>query len=315
MPHNTPGLTAAATRIFYLVRPSVNAYAYGNLASLARLYRLAGTDAPKAGLYDLRARNLQNKVLNLLWNKEDHFFNTFSAGDNLYGIRDFEARVRESVGYTPWYFRMIPEDSSPRYEKAWEMFGSEQGFYHTRGMTTAERQHPYYNEQAYAWNGRGWPFQNSVVYKSFANYLRYYKKKIEPADKQLLFDHIEKLTVLHGTKELNIGEWYIPSTGTEFGGEKDYFHSTYPDILIEDLIGFSPSHENSFTLHPLVPEGKWEHFFLGNLRYHGHDVDIAWKKDGNIRKKGNQPLLYVWIDGRLAARIPDQGKPVTVRLP
>lgn len=300
---------------FYLVRPSVNAYMYGNLKSLADLYRLAGTDSVKAGLYDLKAGVLQNKVLETLWNQEDHFFNTFSAGDNLYGARDFEARVRESVGYTPWYFRLVPEDSAQRYRKAWEMLGSEQGFYNARGMTTAERQHPYYNEQAYAWNGRGWPFQNSVVSKGFANYLRYYQKKAGVKEKELLFDHIEKLTVLHGREQLNIGEWYIPSAGTEFGGEKDYFHSTFPDIIIEDLIGFSPSHENSFTLHPLLPEGKWEYFFLGNLRYHGHDVDIAWKKDGNRRKKGDQPRLYVWIDGKLAAKTNPPDMPLTVSLP
>lgn len=310
---------------FYLVRPSVNAYVYGNLKSLSRLYRLAGTDSLKAGLrraglrkadlYDQRAKTLQNQVLDVLWNQEDHFFNTLSAGDNLYGIRDYEAPVRESVGYTPWYFRLIPEDDHLPYGKAWEMFGSEEGFLHARGMTTAERRHPYYNEQAYAWNGRGWPFQNSVVYKSFANYLRYYKEQADATDKHLLFEHIEKLTALHGRDELNIGEWYIPSNGMEFGGEKDYFHSTFPDIIIEDLIGFSPSHENSFTLHPLLPEGKWAYFFLGNLRYHGHDVDIAWKKDGNARKKGDQPLLYVWINGKLSAKITDLNKATTIRLP
>lgn len=330
---------------FYLVRPSVNSYVYGNLKSLASLYRLAGTDSLKAGLrevgltradlqrdglreadlrradlgktglYDQRASALQSKVLDILWNKDDNFFNTFSAGDNLYGVCDFEARVRESVGYTPWYFRLIPEEDHHPYSKAWEMFGSEQGFYNMQGMTTAERQHPYYNEQAYAWNGRGWPFQNSVVYKSFANYLRYYKKEADAADKNLLFDHIEKLSALHGRDELNIGEWYIPSNGKEFGGEKDYFHSTFPDIILEDLIGFSPSHENSFTIHPLLPDGKWEYFFLGNLRYHGHDVDIAWKKDGNARKKGDQPLLFVWIDGKLSARISNPDKATKVRLP
>lgn len=300
---------------FYLVRPSVNAYLYGNLRSLSRLHHLAGSDPSRADLYSRRAQTLQNKVLHVLWNREDNFFNTLSAGDNLYGVRDFEARVRESVGYTPWYFRLIPEDASQPYQKAWEMFGSVQGFYNSQGMTTAERSHPYYNEQAYAWNGRGWPFQNSVVSKSFANYLRYYKKEPDKADKELLLDHINKLAALHGQKELNIGEWYIPSNGTEFGGEKDYFHSTFPDMIIEDLVGFSPSHENSFTLHPLVPEGKWEYFFLGNLRYHGHDVDIAWKKDGNGRKKGNQPRLYVWIDGKLAAKISRPDKPVTLNLP
>ncbi len=300
---------------FYLVRPSVNAYMYGNLKSLASLYHQTAPHSAKSRYYTARAQKLQQQVLTTLWNPDDQFFNSLSAGDNTYGATDHEARVRESVGYTPWYFRLIPENASQPYHKAWDMFGSEQGFSNTKGMTTAERSHPYYNEQAYAWNGRGWPFQNSVVYKSFAHYLRYYKKQVGTADKELLLTHIHQLAALHGQKELNIGEWYIPSSGTEFGGEKDYFHSTFPDIIIEDLIGFVPSHDHSFTLHPLVPEGKWEYFFLGNLRYHGHDVDISWKKDGNHRKKGDQPLLYVWVDGKLVVKMNNTDTPVTVRLP
>src|SRR5690606_21466652 len=118
-----------------------------------------GSSSQKAKMYASRAQAIQQKVLDVLWNEDDQLFNTYSAGDNVFGIGDYEARVRESVGYTPWYFNMIPLASQHKYEKAWDMFSSPQGFYHNAGMTTAERQHPYYNEQAYAWNGRGWPFQ------------------------------------------------------------------------------------------------------------------------------------------------------------
>lgn len=136
------------------------------------------------------------------------------------------------------------------------MLSSRKGFYNTAGMTTAEQQHPYYNEHAYAWNGRGWPFKNSVVYKGYANYLRHYIKTSAQAEKQLLCDYIEKLARLHGTRQLNIGEWYIPSDDKTFGGESDYFHSTFPDIIIEDLLGFKSSHENKFSIATLLPEEK-----------------------------------------------------------
>ncbi|MGJ1537018.1 MGH1-like glycoside hydrolase domain-containing protein [Sphingobacterium multivorum] len=92
----------------------------------------------------------------------------------------------------------------------------------------------YYNEQAYAWNGRGWPFQNSVVYKAYSNYLRNYKNQITAQDKETLYEQIMKLTRLHGYAHPNIGEWYIPSDGEQFGGQNDYFHSTYPDIIIAE---------------------------------------------------------------------------------
>ncbi|MGO3162361.1 MAG: MGH1-like glycoside hydrolase domain-containing protein [Sphingobacteriaceae bacterium] len=296
---------------FYLARPSVNSYAYGNLSALANLYALINQErslsqfGTKSKHYQQKARQLQTKVLNTLWNDDDQFFNTYSAGDNTYGIQDYEARVRESVGYTPWYFGMIPQDTYEIYATAWDMFGSEEGFLNQMGMTTAERQHAYYNEQAYAWNGRGWPFQNSVVYKAYAHYLRDYKKTATAEEMQLLYDYIEKLTFMHDIEAPNIGEWYIPSDGRAFGGEKDYFHSTYPDIIIEDLIGLETFHEDKLVLHPLLPTGQWDYFYLGNINYHGRTIDLAWNNDWDTGQSGKQAKLHVWIDGKLVASAED----------
>lgn len=292
---------------YYLVRPSVNSYAYGNLSSLANLYTRDEANYPEhnspalSSLYRAKASALQKKALALLWNPKDQFFNTYSAGDNAFGTGDYEARVRESVGFTPWYFNMIPTDNYQYYGKSWKLFSSPKGFFAPSGMTTAEQQHPYYNEQAYAWNGRGWPFENSVVYKGYANYLRNYKKVSTLAEKELLYTHIQQLARLHGSQQLNIGEWYIPSNGKSFGGEMDYFHSTFPDIIIEDLLGFQSSHGDEFSIQPLLPEGKWAYFYLGNIRYHDHDIDIVWKKDWDAEQPGNQSRLCVWVDEVLVA--------------
>lgn len=303
---------------FYLVRPSVNSYAYGNLIALSDMYRLKTSDTvnqKKANIYASKANGVRFKTLQILWNQNDQFFNTYSAGDNLYGAHDYEARVRESVGFTPWYFHMIPATGFKTYAASWDMFASRKGFYNTAGMTTAEQQHPYYNEKAYAWNGRGWPFENSVVYKGFANYLRDYKKQATDNEKALLYDYIEKLARMHGSGQLNIGEWYIPSNGKNFGGESDYFHSTFPDIVIEDLLGFKAMHNNSFSINPLLPEGKWDHFYLGNLYYHGHNVDLLWKKDWEPKRIGNQEKLCVWVDGKLKATSSSLDQPLMVDLP
>ncbi len=120
---------------------------------------------------------------------------------------------------------------------------------------------------------------------------------------------------MHGTGQLNIGEWYIPSNGKTFGGESDYFHSTFPDIIIEDLLGFTAMHSNQFSISPLVPENKWQYFYLGNLSYHGHDVDVIWKKDWDPKQPGNQEQLCVWVDGKLKATSPSINQKLTVNLP
>lgn len=290
-----------------LVRPSINSYYYANLRSLSSLYGLKAaqsggqqSDRLKSETYLKRANTLRQKTLSVLWDKDDLFFNSYTAADNDYGVKDKLLKVRESVGYTPWYFNMIPKNET-KYNVAWNMLRSNKGFYNTKGMTTAEIQHPMYDEKAYAWNGRGWPFQNSVINKGYANYLKNNKKKITESDKEQLYDLIDRLVVLHG-KERNIGEWYIPSNGEKFGGVKDYFHSTFPDMLIEDLLGFKASHENEFTLQPLLPKDKWDYFYLGNLSYHGHNIDIIWQKDWSPAIAGNQSKLCIWVDNQLVSK-------------
>ena len=314
-----PNAFAKGYPLMYLVRPSINSYYYGNLKSLGNLYALKAQasgnekDQMKSKEYLNNARKQKEKALSTLWDDDDSFFYSYTAADNSYGVKDWKSRVRESVGYTPWYFNMIPEGEH-KYDKAWEMLSSEEGFYNTKGMTTAERSHPLYNENEYAWNGRGWPFQNSVVNKAYSNYLKNYKKVITPSDRELLYDLMKKFVDMHG-EERNIGEWYIPSDGNEFGGVKDYFHSTFPDMLIEDLLGFTASHSNKFTLQPLLPEDKWDYFYLGNIRYHSHDVDIVWKKDWDDDIEGDQSQLCIWIDGELIAKSDYMNDKITVELP
>ncbi|MCV6604089.1 MAG: hypothetical protein OIF34_02215, partial [Porticoccaceae bacterium] len=158
---------ANAYPLVYLVRPSINSYYYANFKSLGNLYALKAEDSKdkadqkKSNAYLERAQWLQKKALDTLWHKDDQFFYSHTAADNNYGPKDQPSIVRESVGYTPWYFNMIPEGEM-KYDVAWEQLSSPDGFLGKQGMTTAEKRHPYYNEQAYAWNGRGWPFQNSV---------------------------------------------------------------------------------------------------------------------------------------------------------
>ena len=106
-----------------------------------------------------------------------------------------------------------------------------------------------------------------------------------------------------------------PAMGKAFGDVQDYFHSTFPDMLIEDLLGFQPGHGKSFTLHPLLPGDKWEYFYLGELRYHGHDIDIIWKKDWDSNLPGNQSKLHVWVDNKRIAESDLLNRRLTVRLP
>jgi hypothetical protein len=106
-----------------------------------------------------------------------------------------------------------------------------------------------------------------------------------------------------------------PEQGKGFGAVQDYFHSTFPDMLIEDLLGFGASHSHEFTLEPLLPEDKWDYFYLGDLRYHDKEIDIIWKKDWDTDMAGNQSKLRVWVDGKLVAESESLNDKLTVALP
>ena len=342
----------------FTVRPSLNCYMFGNYRSLGTLYSQKAAESgdqaakAKAEQYNQTAAQLQKQVTEVLWHtpskSDDHvyyeqrgsiddpFFYSRLSGDNLYtgGVVDDLSIIRESVGYTPWYFNMLPE-ADGKYDVAWKQFGDELGFKQPFGMSTAEYRHDFFNEMSYGWNGRGWPFQNSVVYKAYANYLRNYKQSrgsITDEDRQLLYHHMTQYVELHGRRR-SIGEWYLPRTGgyrLPLGGDvvqstpamgkgmgdvQDYFHSTFPDMLIEDMIGFQSSHEKQFTLQPLLPEDKWDYFYLGDLKYHGHEVDILWKKDWDAKTPGDQSKLYVWVDGKQVASADDLNSALVVKLP
>ena len=342
----------------FTVRPSLNCYMYGNYVSLGKLYALQAeeTQTPNAIIkseqYSKRSNEIQEQIIEAMWhlptkddnhvfyNKrgaiDDPFFYSRLAGDNIHtgGVVDQLSIIRETVGYTPWYFNMLPSEDD-QFDIAWRQFDDEMGFKQPFGMSTAEYRHDFFNEMSYGWNGRGWPFQNSIVYKAYANFLRNYKAKrgkISKEDRQLLYEHMTRYVELHGRRR-TIGEWYLPRTGgyrmpgggdvvqsrpamgKGFGDVQDYFHSTFPDMLIEDLIGFLPSHENRFTIHPLIPEDAWHYFYLGDLRYHDHDVEILWKKDWDSHKPGNQSKLFVWIDGERVAESDDVSTPLEVSLP
>ncbi|MDE6466742.1 MAG: six-hairpin glycosidase, partial [Duncaniella sp.] len=111
-------------------RPTINSYMYGNAKALAAIAEKLGKTDDKA-LYEAKAKEMKDLVQNRLWNVDSEFFETV-RGDTC-------ARVREAIGYIPWYFN-LPDDG--KYDNAWLQINDEKGFSAPYGLTTAERRHP-----------------------------------------------------------------------------------------------------------------------------------------------------------------------------
>ncbi len=103
------------------------------------------------------------------------------------------------------------------------------------------------------------------------------------------------------------GEFYNGETGRWKTAERDYNHSTWLDILIPELVGVVPRDDDVLEVDPLLPEHALGHFVLDGLRYHGHDVTIAWDEpaEGSPDHHGDgRKGLDVYVNGRLAASAP-----------
>lgn len=280
------------------MRPTINSYMYGNAMAMIDLATLANRPDLKSK-YAKKAPQFKKQLLDSLWDNNDQFFKTKLQHGELHG-------AREAIGFIPWYFHIPPDEN--KYAVAWEQLTDPEGFNAEWGLTTAERREPTFRTRGTGhsceWDGAIWPFATSQTLRGMANLLADYKNKagISPRD---FYDQVAKYAKSHVFNgKAYIGEYQDEKNGYWLKGDdprsKFYNHSTYADIIIQDLIGFKAMLGNEFELKPLIPKDSWDYFALQDLRYKGRDVSIYWDKSGNRYHKGKGFLVFV--DGKLMSK-------------
>ncbi len=150
------------------LRPSINSYMFGNATAISATAALAG-DRDTEREYQTKATLLKTLVEQRLWNKDARFFETLLESGR-------SAQVRESIGFTPWYFGLPARRAG--YEIAWKQLMDPEGFYAPFGPTTAERRHPRFQiadrGDDCQWNGPSWPFATTIALRALANVLNAY---------------------------------------------------------------------------------------------------------------------------------------------
>ena len=299
-------------------RPTINSYMYGDARAIEELATYFD-DSNFTRTFDAKAEQIKHLVENRLWNDSLNFFTILPRE---YSDEDKPIDIRELIGYTPWYFN-LPEDD-PKYVKAWEKVLDTTAFAAPYGLTTAERSHPYfqikYEGHECQWNGPSWPFATTQTLKSFSNFLNNYntngnlsKNEYYYLLKQYAAAH--KITWENGETQMWIDENINPFTGdwisrtrlkngdngtwsAEKGGVergKDYNHSGFCDLVINDLIGFKPQLDGGIVIKPLVPD-NWDWFCLDKINYQGRDLTIIWDRDGTRYNRGKG--FQVIYDGK-----------------
>jgi len=275
-------------------RPSINSYMYGNAIAMEQIAILLKNDTLQSK-YKLKANVLRKLVQDSLWNAGASFFETKTP-------KGAFADAREAIGFIPWDFN-LPADKAV-YAKAWDQILDTTGFNATWGLTTAERRHPTFRTRGSGsgceWDGALWPFASAQTLKGLSNLLTNYKNHGKMSA-QVFYDELHKYAFSHQKNgKPYLGEYQSETDGRWLKGDNPrssfYNHSTFCDLVINDLIGLKPRTDNAIEISSLIPEGKWDWFLLDNISYHGKMLTVLWDKTGKKYNRGTG--MSVFADGK-----------------
>lgn len=272
-------------------RPTINSYMFGNASALAKMAGIAGNRAASRN-FQSKADTLKYLILNRLWNPASQFFETVREDGNF-------ARVREEIGFIPWYFNLPGKQN----EAAWSQVKSDKGFLAPFGLTTAERNHPMFRTHGCCnceWDGAIWPFATAQTLTGMANWLNSGESTL--VNDSVYFSQLQKYVESQYKRgRPYVGEYLDEVTGYWLKGDEErsryYNHSTFNDLIITGLIGLRPESSQSVEVHPLLPEGKWDWFCLDQIRYHDHLLTILWDRYGTRYHLGKG--FFVLVDGKV----------------
>ena len=298
------------------IRPTINSYMYGDARAISKIAHLKN-EIEIEKKFEKKAEEIKEKLQGRLWNEKLSFFTVLPKN---YNETTKPLNIRELIGYVPWYFN-LPDDRA-KYSLAWEKLKDTLGFSAPYGLTVSQRSHPFfkisYSGHECQWNGPSWPFATTQTLKALANYLNNYSKNksISKDDYySLLLQYAESHKIINerGQKQNWIDENLNPFTGDWIsrtrlkkwenetwsegkGGVergKDYNHSSFCDLILNDLLGIKPKLNSTIEINPLIPD-NWEWFAVKNINYQGKKIDIVWDENG--KKFGLGKGLTIFVD-------------------
>jgi hypothetical protein len=297
-----------------LERVEYACYLHAAARAAAEALRLAGRDASR---YDQIARRVGAAIEGQLWDASARHYLSQRASD------DQPALDREVVGFYPAAVGITaPERLGflagladperwrapfpvPSVEMASPAFDSYQHWPVGPGGSAS------------MWNGPTWPHAQSFVVRALAA-----AERAGRVARGATFALLESYTQAHffglgPSRRLDrpvVGEMYNPFNGMWLTNERDYFHSTYVDLVVTAIAGLRPAAGETLEIDPLLPPATWDRFALVRLPYHGHELAVVWDAPGGEDAYGDgEAGLVVWVDGKVAARREDLG-PLRVTL-
>ena len=299
-------------------RPTINAYMFADAIALSKIAARLGKQE-EAEVYTQKAQTIRDKVDTLLWDEAASFYKTLAENENYQ-----QAKVRELVGFVPWYFHLPGEDKA----QAWKFLNDPHYFDAPYGPTTAERNYPDFMKEfdhECLWNGPSWPFATAQTLTALGNLLADYRQDVmvksdyyhllrKYAQCHYLTENGETVPFIDENLDPFTGEWLArkilqanmdPNAVQERG--KDYNHSTFCDLVLNGLAGIRGNEDHALEIVPLFSEDDLSYFCVDGVLYHGHTLCLLWDSTGERYQAGAG--FHVYCDGRemfASQQLPDR---------
>lgn len=292
-----------------LDRIDLTSYNFGNAVAVAKVYREIGKPE-KAAEFDNLADKIRKAMLAKMWDEREQFFYSKRNSDGA------KADVKEVIGIYPFYFELPPPGQG--FERAWSSIVDPEQFWTPWPVASTSKKCKAYSQDHWPtgpggsgcmWNGPTWPHANSIVLTAMANTLRNYPQPL-PVTRERFWELFQSFTKAQFFEQKIdypwTGEFYNGDTGRWKTAERDYFHSTWLDILIPEIVGIRPRNDDTLVIDTLLPTDKLDYFILDGQHYRGHDITVVWDSPRNVHDflGDGRRGLDVYIDRKLVASAP-----------
>ena len=290
-----------------------NAYVWAAADAAAKLYEQLG-NTEQAKYYRDLADKIKADVLELMWCEECQKFETYAVAPTSTQHNASQpnlVKYTESNNYNYFAVGMVPDDadSVAKYKEALKAFTNGEEF-PIFPFYTANQVH---NKEVSGSNN----FSNI----NFTVQLRLYESALRTYDKEQKYITDDMLAMMAEWMAWNVypdaGDVRYPNNN-EFhnidGKTYDNYYRSwiyhnilgnYTYLFIEDMAGIQPRSDEKLELSPI--DFSYDHFLVNNVRYHGHDLTVAWDKpdDGTTWYDGIPEGYSLYIDGALAFTLKD----------
>ncbi len=296
------------------IRPTLNSYMCADARTIYNFSVKAGNPLEE---FSQKSDTIRGGMEKVLW--RENFFKAIHPLDGDFSEKnicsfDTSGVPRELIGYIPWCFS-IPRGG----EEVFRLLEDDTVFAVPEGLATAEcGANGFLGEYDHEclWNGYVWPFATSQTLTALLKemqrsekaknkysamfsrllhqYANQHKRITEDGRDVMWIDEVLSPTShVWTSREIlkNLG-WRKEKGGLERG--KDYNHSTFCDLVISLLTGFSETNGN-VNFAPIIPD-DWTYFTLDNLYIRGDRYTLKYDRDG---KNYGEAGLKIYKNGKI----------------